>query len=143
MLKGWRKGKDMADYWKRMKDWTTEQEYIQTPEGKAASIKKKIFEKDIDNQKKRRAKKMLKGKLSKKQTTPTTVISTAMQSNPLQKKKLQTALIHPRITAQIRGNLASFKIYAKANFKSKFQNDTSNKGKQKKRLNKKKKKFNF
>ena len=143
MLKGWRKGKDMADYWKRMKDWTTEQEYIQTPEGKAASIKKKIFEKDIDNQKKRRAKKMLKGKLSKKQTTPTTVISTAMQSNPLQKKKMQTALLHPRITAQIRGNLASFRIYAKANFKSKFQNDTSNKGKQKKRLNKKKKNLTF
>ena len=57
MLKGWRKGKDMADYWKRMKDWTTEQEYIQTPEGKAASIKKKIFEKNIDNQKKKERKK--------------------------------------------------------------------------------------
>ena len=143
MLVGWRKGRDMAEYWARMKVWTLEQEFIKTPEGRASKIRNKILQRSISQReqyrKKKKQKMLLAGGGGKNITlTAGTGGAGTGGAGAGVDRSNQAAAVRPSMGAHIRASLASTRVFVSAAIRSKFIKDKTNKGKQKQRMKRKK-----
>jgi hypothetical protein len=105
---GYKKSCEMADYWNRMLEWTKEQEFNQTPEGRAKLIKSRIIQESIRKREKRRNRQNINQAISSKSSS----------SPSKEMKKLEP--IRASLAAKIQASIASTKIFTKAKLSKTF-----------------------